>query len=62
MKTARLLSKMDRLETKSLDRNKKIEHRRKYVKLLRPTNVSEISESKYLCLIYFVLATFNNNY
>lgn len=47
MKTAKVLTKLERLEAKSLDNTaRRIEHRKKYGKLASSSNVSSFSESK----------------
>lgn len=47
MKTVKVLTKGDRLETKPLEhRAKKLEHRKKYGRLLKPSTMSALSASK----------------
>lgn len=51
MKTMKVLSKPERLEHKSLEhRVKKLEHRKKYSRLLKPSTMSALSASEYTSL------------
>lgn len=48
MKTVKILSRPEKLEKSSMEhRSKKLEHRKKYNRLLKPSTMSALSASKY---------------